>query len=164
MKAYLTRRYQFAASHRLHNDSLSDADNADIYGKCNNPHGHGHNYTVEVTVSGQVDPRTGMICNLADLDECFQRQVMERFDHQNLNTRPEFQHAIPTTENLAAAIFQVLKRELLSAHLEKIRIEETLNNSFEYYGEANPATIAFSPERKWESNARHHRKTDPDQC
>lgn len=134
MKAYLTRRYVIAASHRLHSDQLSEAENRQTYGKCNNPYGHGHNYAVEVTVSGQVSPRTGMICNLVDLDECFRHEIMERFDHQNLNTRPEFAHFVPTTENLAAVIYQILKREFHAAHLEKIRIEETQNNSFEFCG------------------------------
>jgi 6-pyruvoyltetrahydropterin/6-carboxytetrahydropterin synthase len=135
MKAHLTRRYVIAASHRLHSDQLSDAENRDVYGKCNNPYGHGHNYAVEVTVSGEVSPSTGMVCNLVDLDECFRREIMHRFDHQNLNTRPEFADRVPTTENFAAAIYQILKREFDAAHLEKVRIEETVNNSFEYFGE-----------------------------
>ncbi len=136
MKAHLTRRYAIAASHRLHNDKLSEAQNREVYGKCNNPYGHGHNYAVEVTVSGQVDRETGMVCNLVDLDDCFRREIMERFDHQNLNTLSEFVDAPPTTENFAAVIFHILKRQFRAAHLEKIRIEETQNNSFEYLGEA----------------------------
>jgi len=136
MKAHLTRRYILAASHRLHSDQLSEAENRATYGKCNNPHGHGHNYAVEVTVSGHVSPNTGMVCNLADLDECFRRQIMERFDHRNLNSLAEFSRLVPTTENFAAVIYDILKREFRAAHLEKIRIEETVNNSFEYCGEA----------------------------
>lgn len=136
MKAHLTRRYMIAASHRLHSDQLSDAENRSTYGKCNNPYGHGHNYAVEVTVSGPVNSSTGMVCDLADLDECFRRQILERFDHQNLNSRPEFSTLVPTTENLASVIYHILKREFQAAHLEKIRIEETANNSFEYCGEA----------------------------
>jgi 6-pyruvoyltetrahydropterin/6-carboxytetrahydropterin synthase len=135
MKAHLTRRYVIAASHRLHSDQLSEVENRDIYGKCNNPYGHGHNYAVEVSVSGQVSASTGMVCNLAGLDECFGREIMQRFDHQNLNTRPEFADRVPTTENLAAAIYHILKREFHAAHLDRIRIEETANNSFEYCGE-----------------------------
>jgi 6-pyruvoyltetrahydropterin/6-carboxytetrahydropterin synthase len=138
MKAHLTRRYIIAASHRLHSDQLSEAENRLTYGKCNNPYGHGHNYAVEVTVSGQVNPSTGMVCNLVDLDECFQREIMERFDHKNLNSRPEFAHRVPTTENLGVVIYDILKREFRAAHLEKVRIEETQNNSFEYCGEAEP--------------------------
>ena len=138
MKAYLTRRYLFAASHRLHSDTLSEMENRDTYGKCNNPYGHGHNYAIEVTVSGQVDTRTGMVCNLAHLDECFRREVMERFDHQNLNARPEFVGQVPTTEKLAVAIYEILQQNCKTAHLEKIRIEETSSNSFEYFGDAPP--------------------------
>jgi 6-pyruvoyltetrahydropterin/6-carboxytetrahydropterin synthase len=135
MKAHLTRRYVMAASHRLHNDRLSEAENRVTYGKCNNPYGHGHNYAVEVTVSGLVSASTGMVCDLVALDECFRREIMERFDHQNLNTRAEFAGSVPTTENLATVIFDILKREFGAAHLEKIRIEETQKNSFEYCGE-----------------------------
>src|ERR1700690_2229953 len=100
MKAYLTRRYMFSASHRLHSDAFSDAENAATYGKCNNPYGHGHNYALEVTVSGQVDESTGMVGNLADLDGIVRQEILERFDVQNLNTLPEFSQAVPTTENL----------------------------------------------------------------
>src|ERR1700690_1212780 len=110
MKAHLTRRYTFSASHRLHSDTLSDAENRTIYGKCNNPHGHGHNYALEVTVSGQVDPKTGMICNLVELDDAVRREIIERFDHENLNVRPEFAEIVPTTENLSEVIFQILKQ------------------------------------------------------
>ena len=91
MKAYLTRRYMFSASHRLHSDGMSDAENAAVYGKCNNPFGHGHNYALEVTVSGSVDPSTGMVCNLVDLDGFVQSQLLDHFDHSNLNMLPEFQ-------------------------------------------------------------------------
>ena len=82
MKAHLTRRYIFSASHRLHSDELSEAENRATYGKCNNPYGHGHNYALEVTVSGQVDPQTGMVCNLVDLDDAVRREVLDRFDHR----------------------------------------------------------------------------------
>lgn len=134
MKAYLTRRYLFSASHRLHSDSMSEAENARTYGKCNNPHGHGHNYTIEVTVSGQVDPRTGMVCNLVDLDSFVCRDILERFDHQNLNTLPEFGESVPTTENLCIAVYDILQRGFDKAHLEKVSCQETMMNSFEYRG------------------------------
>lgn len=132
MKAHLTRRYIFSASHRLHCDELSEVQNRAVYGKCNNPYGHGHNYALEVTVSGQVDQKTGMVCNLVDLDDAVRREVLERFDHVNLNEREEFRSAVPTTENLSEAIFQILKRNFKAAHLEKVRLEETAMNSFEY--------------------------------
>ena len=136
MKAHLTRRYLFSASHRLHSDDLSESDNVATYGKCNNPYGHGHNYALEVTVSGQVNPQTGMICNLADLDSAVQREVLDRFDHENLNVRQEFAAAVPTTENLSEVIFNILKQSFTAAHLERVRLEETMMNSFEYAGEA----------------------------
>jgi 6-pyruvoyltetrahydropterin/6-carboxytetrahydropterin synthase len=136
MKAHLTRRYVFSASHRLHAEELSDEQNRVIYGKCNNPHGHGHNYALEVTVSGQVSPETGMICNLVDLDEAVRHTVLDRFDHQNLNVLADFATLVPTTENLTEIVFNILKQSFHSAHLERVRIEETLNNSFEYAGGA----------------------------
>ena len=135
MKAHLTRRYMFSASHRLHNDAMSDTENAATYGKCNNPYGHGHNYALEVTVSGQVDAATGMVCNLADLDGFVRAHVLERYDHQNLNLLTEFVREVPTTENLCIAIYEIVKRGFPKAHLEKVRIEETMMNSFEYSGD-----------------------------
>jgi 6-pyruvoyltetrahydropterin/6-carboxytetrahydropterin synthase len=124
----------FSASHRLHSDDLSEAENREVYGKCNNPHGHGHNYFVEVTVSGQVDPQTGMVCNLVDIDDCVRREILDRFDHANLNTLDEFRGQVPTTEVLSVAIYDILKQSFRAAHLEKVRIEETMLNSFEYAG------------------------------
>jgi len=136
MKAHLTRRYIFSAAHRLHSDELSESENLATYGKCNNPYGHGHNYALEVTVSGQVNPQTGMICNLAELDDAVRREVLDRFDHENLNVRQELAAAVPTTENLCEVIFNILKQSFTAAHLEKVRLEETMMNSFEYAGGA----------------------------
>jgi 6-pyruvoyltetrahydropterin/6-carboxytetrahydropterin synthase len=136
MKAYLTRRYRFSASHRLHNDEFSADENKQVYGKCNNPYGHGHNYTVEVTVSGPVDPATGMVCNLVDLDGFVAHNILARYDLQNLNVLPEFAGNVPTTENLCVAVYEIVQRGFHSAHLEKVRIEETMMNSFEYWGTA----------------------------
>ncbi len=133
MKAHLSRRYRFSASHRLHSDHMSDAENRATYGKCNNPHGHGHNYVLEVTVGGQVDAN-GMVCNLVDLDDCVRREIVARFDLENLNMRPEFAKTVPTTENLCTVIYDILKPKLTSAHLERVRLEETMMNSFEYTG------------------------------
>ena len=133
MKAHLTRRYMFSSSHRLHSDGLSEEANRETYGKCNNPYGHGHNYTLEVTVSGQVDAN-GMVCNLVDLDTFVTDQVLERFDHLNLNQLPEFASDVPTTENLCIRIYDILNRGFRPAHLEKVRLEETMMNSFEYAG------------------------------
>jgi 6-pyruvoyltetrahydropterin/6-carboxytetrahydropterin synthase len=134
MKAHLTRRYIFSASHRLHAESLTEEQNRAVYGKCNNPYGHGHNYALEVTVSGQVDPSTGMVCNLVDLDQAVRREVTDRFDHMNLNLSPEFASEVPTTENLSEVIYDLLKQNFKAAHLEKVRLEETAMNSFEYDG------------------------------
>jgi 6-pyruvoyltetrahydropterin/6-carboxytetrahydropterin synthase len=134
MKAHLTRRYMFSASHRLHSDLMSDTENVSIYGKCNNPYGHGHNYALEVTVSGPVDQSTGMVCNLVDLDSFVDREILARFDQQNLNMLAEFAQSVPTTENLCAAIYDILQRGFHHAHLDKVRLEETMMNSFEYAG------------------------------
>jgi 6-pyruvoyltetrahydropterin/6-carboxytetrahydropterin synthase len=136
MKAHLTRRYRFSASHRLHSDDMSPEENVATYGKCNNPYGHGHNYALEVTVSGPIDESTGMVCNLGDLDGFVEREILEHFDHQNLNTLAEFAQAVPTTENLCAAIYDILRRGFTRAHLEKVRMDETMMNSFEYAGGA----------------------------
>lgn len=132
MKAHLTRRYLFSASHRLHSEDMSDAENTATYGKCNNPFGHGHNYALEVTVSGAVDERTGMVCDLVELDDFVRREILERFDRENLNTLAEFAQAVPTTENLCAVIHDILQRGFQPAHLDKVRLEETMMNSFEY--------------------------------
>jgi 6-pyruvoyltetrahydropterin/6-carboxytetrahydropterin synthase len=132
----LGRRYRFAASHRLHSSKLSDQENSRVYGKCNNPYGHGHNYVVEIIVSGTVNPATGMIANLADLDGFVGREVIEAFDHKSLNEDvPAFRDKVPTTENVCIEIFQRLKHFPL-AKLERVRVEETSNNAFEYAGEA----------------------------
>ena len=136
MKLQLNRRYHFAASHRLHSPQLSEAENQRVYGKCNNPYGHGHNYVVEVSVSGPVDAATGMIANLADLDAFVAREVLEVFDHRNLNEEiPLFRQQVPTTENLCIEIFRRL-RAFPVARLERVRLEETGLNSFEYAGES----------------------------
>jgi len=138
MKAHLSRRYLFSASHRLHSDAMSVDENRSTYGKCNNPYGHGHNYRLEVTVSGPVDASTGMVCNLVDLDGFVEREVLSRYDLENLNTLKEFAENVPTTENLCVEIFEILQRGFPHAHLEKVRLEETMMNSFEYAGDAEP--------------------------
>jgi 6-pyruvoyltetrahydropterin/6-carboxytetrahydropterin synthase len=113
---------------------MSPEENQRTYGKCNNPYGHGHNYGLSVTVSGPVDPATGMVCDLVLLDSTVQRDILERFDHQNLNVLPEFSTTTPTTENLAAEVFNILQRTFTAAHLEKVGLQETMLNSFEYAG------------------------------
>jgi 6-pyruvoyltetrahydropterin/6-carboxytetrahydropterin synthase len=136
VKITLSRRYGFAASHRLHSGSFSDVENQRLYGKCNNPYGHGHNYVLEVTLTGPVNPQTGMIANLADLDSFVKERVLDDFDHRSINDEiPAFRSTVPTTENLCIEIFKRL-RDFPHAKLERIRIEETSKNSFEYFGPA----------------------------
>jgi 6-pyruvoyltetrahydropterin/6-carboxytetrahydropterin synthase len=136
-KIELGRRYRFAASHRLHSAQLSEEENRRVYGKCSNPFGHGHNYVLEVSLSGEVDSATGMIANLADLDSFVERQIIEPFDHRYLNEEVAvFRETVPTTENLCIEIFRRL-RSFPKAKLERVRIQETANNSFEYAGD-NP--------------------------
>jgi 6-pyruvoyltetrahydropterin/6-carboxytetrahydropterin synthase len=136
MKVTLTRRYHLSASHRLDCEALSPQENRDVYGKCNNPHGHGHNYRIEVTVQGPVDPVTGMVMNMADLDAVVRESVVERFHLANLNADPLFQREVPTTENLCRAVYRLLGGSLPQGKLDRIRIEETENNFFEYAGGA----------------------------
>jgi len=139
---YLTRRYRFSASHRLHNDNLSAEQNSRLYGKCDNAFGHGHNYVLEVTVAGEVDPGTGMALDLGVLDGAVQREVLDRFDLTNLNLDSErFRESVPTTENVCIEIYNLLKDKLNGgtarpgARLDRVRLEETNSNAFEYFGD-----------------------------
>jgi len=135
--AHLSRRYHFAASHRLHVDALTPDRNRDIYGKCNNPFGHGHNYTVQITLSGAVDAVTGMVTNLGDLDSFAQREMLDLFDHANLNTLECFRDLVPTTENLCVELWRIFA-QYPHATLERVRVEETGNNAFDYFGDGAP--------------------------
>jgi len=133
-----TRQYRFAASHRLHSSELTDEENRRVYGKCNNPFGHGHNYVLDVSARGPVDEQTGWAVDVRKLDNLVTRQVLEPFDHRNLNEdAPAFRDIPPTTENLGVEICRRLKRnwkELFPGKwpkLEKIRIAETAKNIFE---------------------------------
>lgn len=127
----LTRVYEFAASHRLNAPTLSQSENIELFGKCNNPNGHGHNYELEVTVSGEPDPVTGFIANLADLDAIVHSEVVDRYDHKNLNEDlEEFQDGITTSEAVCYRIFERLKGKV-PAKLERIRLKETARNIFE---------------------------------
>ena len=123
-----------SASHRLHAEALSAEENRAVYGKCNNTHGHGHNYVVEVLVGGPVDPETGMVVNLGMVDEVLQKKVLDRFDHTNLNLDPIFANRVPTTENLCKAVFELVEGSFAPAELVQVRVEETENNFFEYCG------------------------------
>lgn len=139
---YLTRRYRFSAAHRLHTHALGPEENARLYGKCNNPLGHGHNYVLEVTVAGRVDPATGMVCDLAFLDGLVQREVLDRFDETHLNLDTEnFRTRVPTSENICMEVYRLLQRRVDGARpggqvrLNHVRLEETTSNSVEYFGE-----------------------------
>ena len=134
----LTRRYHFSASHRLHSQDLSEEANQELYGKCNNPYGHGHNYEVEVTVSGPIDQQTGRVVDLVDLDRLVKEHVIQPFDHRNINEEvSDFQQLVPTTENLGMIINRRLRTAWSSAFpqpvpaLERVRIYETARNIFE---------------------------------
>jgi len=135
----VARRYRFSASHRLHCATLSEAENAELYGKCNNPHGHGHNYVLEVAVKGAIDAETGRVVSLAALDEYVAKQVLDPIDHRDLNRDvAEFAATVPTTENLSADIDRRLRngweRIFPDVHLARVRVEETRRNSFELRG------------------------------
>lgn len=131
MKTTITRIYEFAAAHRLHVPSLSDEKNIELFGKCNNVAGHGHNYVLEVTVSGELDPVSGMICSIVDVDNAVSREVVDRYDHKNLNCDiPEFEGGVTTSEALAQTIFKRLDGHI-PATLERIRLHETARSIFE---------------------------------
>jgi 6-pyruvoyltetrahydropterin/6-carboxytetrahydropterin synthase len=133
----LTRRYRFSSSHRLHTPALSAAENAQVYGKCNNPFGHGHDYILEVTVRGALDPDTGRVIDLERLDDLVSREVVGAFEHKNLNLDlPEFAVRVPTSENVAVVAVALLRKAWSTAFgsvpaLERIRIHETRRNIFE---------------------------------
>ena len=133
---YLTKVYEFSASHRLHSPQLSDAENREIFGKCNNFYGHGHNYALEVTIKGEVDPRTGLVADLHHLDETIQKQVHGRFDHKHLNLdTPEFDNLNPTSENFVKVLWEVIEPSLKPIQLHRLRLKETPKNHFDYYGD-----------------------------
>ena len=134
----LTRRYRFSASHRLHARGLSEAENRELYGKCNNPYGHGHDYLLEVGVRGPVEERSGRVADVAALDRLVGGEVIRAFDHRDLNQDvPEFASVVPTTENLALEVERRLRRNWSAAfpgewpRLDRIRIRETKRNIFE---------------------------------
>ncbi|MGH9450635.1 MAG: 6-carboxytetrahydropterin synthase [Terriglobia bacterium] len=138
---HLTRRYRFSASHRLHSSALSAQENVRVYGKCDNPYGHGHNYVLHVTVSGEVDPATGMVLDLALLDRVVGEEVLQPFGHSHLNLDVEtFKRVTPTSENVCVEIFRLLRTRLEKdtsdgrARLHKVLLEETSSNYFEYEG------------------------------
>jgi 6-pyruvoyltetrahydropterin/6-carboxytetrahydropterin synthase len=133
---YVTRKAEFSASHYYHNPSLSPEENRRIFGKCNNPHGHGHNYTLEVTVAGEIDPATGMVLDLKDLKRILEAEVIQLMDHKFLNKEvPAFASKIPTTENIAIEIWNLLAPKLTVGRLHRIRLYETPDLFVDYYGD-----------------------------
>jgi 6-pyruvoyltetrahydropterin/6-carboxytetrahydropterin synthase len=133
---YLTRKIEFSAAHYYHNPDLSPEENRRLFGKLNNPQGHGHNYVLEVTVAGEPDPVTGMVLDLKELKEILNREVMEVFDHKFINDQvPVLAGQIPTTENIARAIWKLLKTKITRGQLHQIRLYETPDLFVDYYGE-----------------------------
>ncbi len=133
---YVTRREVFSAAHRLFNPALSDEENEKIYGKCSAPNWHGHNYVLEVTVKGEIDPLTGYVIDLSVLKKIIKENVIEKLDHKNLNFDVDFlKGKIPTGENLVAAIWNELKDKIPNGEICSVKLFETENNYFEYKGE-----------------------------
>ncbi|MCZ6514234.1 MAG: 6-carboxytetrahydropterin synthase [Acidobacteria bacterium] len=133
---YLTRKAEFSASHYYHNPEMSPEENRLTFGKCNNPHGHGHNYVVEVTVAGEVNERTGMVLDLKDLKQVLEQQVLEPFDHKFLNKDvPVFERKIPTTENVAVEIWSRLTGKFPACRLHRVRVYESRDLYVDYCGE-----------------------------
>jgi len=133
---YLTRKVEFSASHHYHNPEFTAEENHRIFGKCNNPHGHGHNYQLEVTVKGEVDARTGFVLDIKELKELLTREVLDAMDHRYLNKEvPEFSTQIPTTENLAIAIWRRIDSKLRVAQLHRVRVYEQPDLFVDFYGE-----------------------------
>ena len=137
---YLTRKIEFSASHLYHNPAFSAEENRRIFGKCNNPHGHGHNYVLEVTVAGEPDRATGMVLDLKELKDILQREVTDRMDHRFLNYEvPELAGQIPTCENIAAVIWRLLEPKITRGRLNRVRLYETPDLFVDCYGEGNGA-------------------------
>lgn len=131
----VTRRLKFNAAHRVHNPALSDEENRATFGKCNNAHGHGHNYTLDVSVRGEVNPATGYVMDLAKLNDLVEREVVNAVDHHNLNIDvPFMQGVIPTAENMIVAFWRILEGTVAPATLTRLVLWETDNNYVEYTG------------------------------
>jgi len=134
---YLTRKCEFSASHYYHNPQWNDEENRRVFGKCANLNGHGHNYTLEVTVKGEIDPVTGFVVDLKELKDLLNHEVVEAMDHRHLNKEvPEFASTIPTSENIAIAIWRRLEQKLTVAKLHRVRLYELPDLFVDYYGEA----------------------------
>ena len=134
---YLTRLYRFCAAHRLHSTKLSEEENREIFGKCNNPHGHGHNYTLEVTVAGEPDPRTDCLLDIGAMDATIEREILEPYDHVYLNLDTvEFRDLNPSSENIVKVFWERLEGRFEPARLHRLRLWETSKSYFDYFGES----------------------------
>jgi len=133
---YVTRREVFSAAHRLYNPALSESENKNLFGKCNNPNWHGHNYVLEVVVAGEINPTTGYVIDINKLKKILREFIIEKLDHKNLNTDVDFlKGIIPSSENIAVAIWNELKDKIPEGKLHSVKIFETENNYVEYKGE-----------------------------
>ncbi|QPJ65488.1 MAG: 6-carboxytetrahydropterin synthase [Candidatus Nitrohelix vancouverensis] len=132
---YITRKLEFCASHRLYNPTFSDEKNAAVFGLCNNPNGHGHNYTLEVTICGEVDPKTGMVLDLKELKRIINQEIVDKVDHRNLNVDVDFlQGVIPTAENLAIHFWNILEDKISNGKLHQLKLFESDRNFVVYKG------------------------------
>jgi 6-pyruvoyltetrahydropterin/6-carboxytetrahydropterin synthase len=134
---YITRKFHFSASHRVFNPELNDEENYRIYGKCSNPNGHGHNYVMEVTVAGEIDPAIGFVMDLTELKNLVEKEIINKVDHKNLNIDvPFMKDVLPSTENIAVTFWQQIESKINNSKrkLYSIRVEETVNNSVIYKG------------------------------
>ena len=132
----VTRRLRFNAAHRVHNPELSDEENRRLFGKCNNPNWHGHNYVLEVSVAGEIDPRTGYVVDLGELARLVEREFVDRVDHRNLNLDVAFMQGVnPTSENIVVQAWRVIEPHIAPARLTRLRLWETENNYVEYEGQ-----------------------------
>jgi 6-pyruvoyltetrahydropterin/6-carboxytetrahydropterin synthase len=135
-KVYISKEVKFCAAHRLHNPSLTDEENKVLYGKCNSLNGHGHNYVLEVTFSGKIDPKTGMVINFYDIDALLEKHIIKKFDHKHLDKDiPEFSNLVSTSENLVVVCWDLLKNSNFPVKLHKLSLKELDDCIVDYYGE-----------------------------
>lgn len=138
---YITRRLEFCASHRLFNPKFSAEENEATFGLCNNPNGHGHNYTLEVTVRGDVDPETGMVLDLKSLKKLINKEIIDQVDHKNLNVDVDFlQNVIPTAENIAIKFWEILESKIKNGVLHELKLYESERNFVVYRGNSSERT------------------------
>ena len=136
-KTYITRRFHFSSSHRVFNPALSNEENINLYGKCSNPNGHGHNYVMDITVAGEIDSETGFVMDLTELKKIVEEAIINKVDHKNLNVDVDFMSGVlPSTENIAVKFWQQIENKINNPNrkLYSVKLKETVNNSVEYKG------------------------------